>query len=77
MQTLPKESKKHSKRRATRVRVPWKKGDISYMWNDITIFAIEHFGLPGERYYTKIKEDFIDFYFYDERDAIQFNLSCL
>ena len=77
MQTLPKESKKHSKKQATRVRVPWKKGDTSYKWIDITIFAIDNFGLPGEKYYTKVTEDYMDFYFYNERDAIHFNLSCL
>lgn len=77
MQTLPKESKTQSKRRATRVRVPWKKGATSYMWTEITVFAIDNFGLPGERYYTKVTEDYMDFYFYDERDAIHFNLSCL
>jgi hypothetical protein len=74
---LQKESKIQSKRRATRVRIPWVKGDTSYKWNDVCGYAIEHFGLPGERYYTHATEDYMDFYFYDERDAIHFNLSCL
>ena len=74
---LQKESKIHLKRRATRVRVPWKKGDTSYKWNNICVYAVEHFGLPGVNYYTKVTEDYMDFYFYNERDAIHFNLSCL
>ena len=73
---LPKESKTQSKRRATRVRVPWKKGTTSYMWTDISSFAIEHYGLPGTNYYTKVTEDYMDFYFTDERDAILFELRC-
>ena len=77
MQQLPKESKKHSAKQGTRVRVPWKKGDTSYKWNEVCGYAMEYFGLPGERYYTHATEDYMDFYFYDERDAIYFNLSCL
>ena len=71
---LQKESTIHSKKQATRVRVPWKKGATSYMWTEITVFAIDNFGLPGERYYTKVTEDFMDFYFYDNKDAVHFEL---
>ena len=44
---------------------------------EILGFVIGVIGLPGERYYTKATEDYMDFYFYNERDAIHFNLSCL
>ena len=74
---LQNESTPLLKMQGTRVRVPWKKGDTSYKWNNICVYAIEHYGLPGVNYYTKVTEDYMDFYFYNERDAIHFNLSCL
>ena len=74
---LQNESTTPLKKQATRVRVPWFKGSKPYMWNKICADAIEYFGLPGIRYYTHSTEDYMDFYFYNERDAIHFNLSCL
>jgi hypothetical protein len=37
---------------------------------------VEQFGLPGDRYYTHATEEYMDFYFTDERDAIIFELNC-
>jgi len=59
----------------TRVRIPWKKGDI-IDWNETCAWAIEQFGLPGDKFETHATEDYMDFYFKDERDAILFELTC-
>jgi len=74
---LQEKLKTPSKKQATRVRVPWAKGDTISNWDETCIWAMEVYGLPGERYYTHCTEDYMDFYFYDERDAIHFSLSCL
>ena len=74
---LQEKLKTPSKKQDTRVRVPWKKGDTISNWDETCIWAMEVYGLPGERYYTHCTEDYMDFYFYNERDAIHFNLSCL
>ena len=59
----------------TRVRIPWTKGDI-IDWNETCAWAIEKFGLPGDKFTTDSTVDYMDFYFKDERDAILFELSC-
>ena len=59
----------------TRVRIPWKKGDI-IDWNETCAWAIEEFGLPGYRFTTHPTEDYMDFHFKDEKDAILFELRC-
>jgi hypothetical protein len=58
----------------TRVRISWKKGDI-IDWNETCAWAIEQFGLPGLKFETHATEDYMDFYFTDERDAILFELA--
>ena len=58
----------------TRVRIPWQKGDI-IDWNQTCAWAMEQFGLPGDRYVTHSTENYLDFYFKDERDAILFELT--
>jgi hypothetical protein len=60
----------------TRVRISWKKGDI-IDWNETCAWAIEQFGLPGDKFEAHATEDYMDFYFKDERDAIHFSLVCL
>jgi hypothetical protein len=57
----------------TRVRIPWKKGDI-IDWNESCAWAIKQFGLPGNKFTTDPTVDYMDFYFKDERDAIHFEL---
>jgi hypothetical protein len=44
------------------------------MWDEICMWAVETFGLPGERFEWHPAEDNMEFYFYDERDAIHFEL---
>jgi hypothetical protein len=35
---------------------------------------MEQYGLPGDKFTTHPMEDYMDFYFNDERDAILFEL---
>lgn len=69
---------KPSSKQGTRVRIPWMHGDTVSDWNKKCIFALEHFGLPGnETYICHATEDYMDFYFVREEDAIIFSLKCL
>ena len=61
---------------ATRIRIPWKKGDTIISWDETCAWAIEQYGLPGDKFTTHPMEDYMDFYFKDERDAILFELRC-
>jgi hypothetical protein len=57
------------------VRLPWETGrNNTEAWNDICCWAIEEFGLPGNRFTWKPTEDYMDFIFNDERDAMVFIL---
>jgi hypothetical protein len=57
------------------VRLHWE-GDrnTDAIWNEICIWAIEQFGLPGQKFTWHPTEDFMDFKFEDERDALVFLL---
>jgi len=76
-QNLKNESPKPSNWQGTRVRIPWKKGDTINDWNETCIWAIEQFGVPGTCYTTHPTEDYMDFYFHNECDAIHFSLRWL
>jgi hypothetical protein len=57
------------------VRLSWQPGrDDSDTWNEICASAIEEFGLPGIRFTWHPTEEYMDFVFADERDAIVFYL---
>jgi hypothetical protein len=58
----------------TRVRVPWQTNHDIPTWNQKCAWAVETFGLPGDKFETHATEDYMDFYFKDERDAIHFEL---
>ena len=73
-QNLLNKSETPSNKRGTKIRIPWKQGDSINRWDETCIWAIEQFGLPGARYKTHPTEDYMDFYFDDERDAIHFEL---
>lgn len=73
-QILKNKSETHLSWRGTRVRIPFKKGDTISSWNETCAWAIEQFGLPGSRYYTHPTEEYMDFYFPKEEDAIHFSL---
>jgi hypothetical protein len=46
-------------------------------WDEICIWAIENYGTPGSKYITTMTEDYMDFLFSDEKDAIHFSLRWL
>jgi len=58
----------------TKVRISWRTNYKQIMWNETCAWAIEKFGLPGDKYETHVTEDYMDFYFKNERDAIHFEL---
>lgn len=59
------------------VHIPWQHGDNLSNWDQKCIFAMETFGLPGDKYITSLTEDYMDFIFVEEKDAIYFSLVCL
>jgi len=56
------------------VRIPWQRGDTVKDWDQTCIWAIEMFGMPGKKYLCKPTEDYMDFNFNDEADAVLFAL---
>jgi len=57
-----------------KVRIPWRKGMTVTSWDQVCIWALEHYGTPGSRYVTTLTEDYMDFIFADSQDAIHFSL---
>ena len=53
----------------TEICVPWK-SQSNIWWNKICANIVEHFGLPGGKYTTEVSEDYMKFFFNDERDAL-------
>ena len=75
IQNLNNESKTHLKPPVTKVRLDWRDGrNTDAAWNEICIWAIEQFGMPGTRYSWHPREEYMDFWFYNEKDAIHFML---
>jgi hypothetical protein len=44
-------------------------------WDEVCAGAVELFGLPGERFETHVTAEWMDFIFYDGRDATMFMLA--
>ena len=59
----------------TRVRISWQIGHDIHQWNRTCVWVVMKFGLPGDKYETHATEEYMDFYFKDERDAIIFELT--
>jgi hypothetical protein len=60
------------------VELKWEKGkDTSYFWNEACAWAVENFGLPGDKYMTHPKEDYMLFLFKNSEDAMMFTLKWL
>jgi len=59
------------------VRIPWRHNDTISRWDNVCVWAIEQFGLPGERYTTHPVEDHMDFVFESSQDAVYFTLKWL
>ena len=59
----------------TTVRIPWSREfENEKMWNEVCAWAIERFGLPGDRFTTSANVDYMDFTFPDDKDAIMMSL---
>lgn len=53
--------------------IPWiKEGRPD--WNEVCIWAIEQFGLPGDRYQTQVTVDAMTFRFRNPRDLVWMKL---
>jgi hypothetical protein len=61
-------------RQDTRIRKPWIVNGNTTKWNETCAWAVEQFGLPGDRFTSHPTEDYMDFHFKDEKDAILFEL---
>lgn len=59
----------------TTVRIPWTiQTDNESYWNEVCAWAIERYGLPGDRFFTTANVDYMDFHFVSDKDAIMFSL---
>jgi len=57
------------------VRIAWKREfDNEQMWNDVCAWAIEYFGLPGDRFQTHANINYMDFVFNSNKDALLMSL---
>jgi len=53
------------------VRISWtREYDNKSMWNEVCAWAIEYFGLPGDRFQTKANVDYMEFIFKSNKDAL-------
>lgn len=59
------------------VKIEWKNGDSIPNWDEKCVYALETFGLPGDRFITHPNEDYMEFIFKSEVDAIHFTLAVL
>jgi hypothetical protein len=44
------------------------------MWNEVCAWAIEYFGLPGDRFSTAANVDYMEFHFNSPKDALLMSL---
>lgn len=53
------------------VRIEWKREfDNEQWWNDVCAWAIERFGLPGDRFQSHANVNYMDFVFTSNKDAL-------
>lgn len=56
---------------ASTIRIYWTKDyDNETMWNEVCAWAIEYFGLPGDRFETHANVNYMDFVFKNNKDAL-------
>ena len=56
---------------ASTVRIHWSREfDNKQMWNEVCAWAIEYFGLPGDRFHTQANVHYMDFIFESNKDAL-------
>lgn len=59
----------------TTVHVNWNKEyDNETMWNEVCAWAIETFGLPGDRFVTHANINYMEFVFNCPKDALMMSL---
>jgi hypothetical protein len=57
------------------IRVPWENPyNKDHQWNELLVWTVETYGLPGERVSFHPTENWMDFAFNDEQDALMFQL---
>jgi hypothetical protein len=53
------------------VRISWTRDyDNDTYWNEVCAWAIEYFGLPGDRFQTRANVHYMDFVFKSNKDAL-------
>ena len=62
-----------------KVAIPWTNTWTSLanreeQWNDVSAWAIEHFGLPGGKFTCRVTTANLEFWFRDEADALMFQI---
>ena len=57
---------------AKTVRISWQSNDDNRTWDKACIYAIETFGLPGDKFECHSNEEWMDFEFKSEKDALAF-----
>jgi len=62
-----------------KVAIPWTStwtnlANRSEQWNDAAAYAMEHFGLPGDRYTCRPTQNNLEFWFRTEQDALMFQI---
>jgi hypothetical protein len=56
---------------ASTVRIPWvRQNKNEVFWNEVCAWAIEYFGLPGDRFITHANIHCMDFVFKSNKDAL-------
>ena len=58
------------------VRIAWSRDwiDNEQKWNDVCAWAIEYFGLPGDRFQCRANVEYMDFIFNSNKDALMMAL---
>ena len=55
----------------TTVRISWSRTyDNSKMWNEVCVWAIEMFGLPGDKFIATANVNYMEFIFKSNKDAL-------
>ncbi len=53
------------------VRIDWtREFDNKQMWNEVCAWAIEYFGLPGDKFETRANVNYMEFIFKSNKDAL-------
>ena len=57
------------------VRIDWgREFDNAQMWNEVCAWAIERYGLPGDRFQSHANVNYMEFVFKSNKDALMMSL---